>query len=291
MNLYFNPNLDSEALRAKVFGGGIIVMQAAQAQSLELVEHANAMIGEAFHPHVAQKAQESLAVKDFVAIVAALKKRFTNDAQSKELLKKMLIGLGLDLEQTYFDVPRLRVVTSGGYLSSGVGYAYKPHRDTWYSSPAQQLNFWFPVHQLEPENCLEFFPTYWGIPVKNSSERFDYGEWIAEGRKNAHLHVTTDERQHPLPLEEVSATDSLRLVCGPGDTIVFSAEQLHGTVPNSSGKTRFSIDFRVIDLGDVRANRGPEKRDTQARGSTLNDFVRASDYEPIERALSQPSTA
>ena len=70
-------------------------------------------------------------------------------------------------------MPRLRTVTSDGYLTSGLGYAFKPHRDTWYSSPMCQLNWWLPIYETTPENTMAFHPRYWDLPIKNSSNDFN----------------------------------------------------------------------------------------------------------------------
>ncbi len=93
-----------------------------------------------------------------------LKSKFTNDLATKKLVQEILADFGLDLDKTYFDVPRLRVVTSDKFLTSGVGYAYKAHRDTWYGSPASQINWWLPVFDLDVEQTLALYPSYWHNP-------------------------------------------------------------------------------------------------------------------------------
>jgi hypothetical protein len=65
-----------------------------------------------------------------------------------------------DLEKTYFDVPRLRTSTAGGYLTSEIAYAFHPHCDTWYSAPQCQTNWWFPVYEIELSNGTAFHPRY-----------------------------------------------------------------------------------------------------------------------------------
>jgi len=215
-----------------------------------------------------------------------LKSRFTNDLQTKKLVRKVLESFGCDLETTYFDVPRLRVVPHGGYLSSGVSYAYKAHRDIWYSSPTAQVNWWMPVFDVTTERAMSFFPEYWDKAVPNSSSEFDYGEWCRVGRTMATSQVKEDTRKHPLPLAPVETRSELRIAGTKGDAILFSAAQLHSTAPNQSGLTRFSIDFRTINLGDLDSGRGAPNIDSKATGTTLGDFLRASDFEPIDASRS-----
>jgi hypothetical protein len=58
-------------------------------------------------------------------------------------------------------------------------------------------------------------------------------------------------------------------------------------VPNTSGKTRFSIDFRTVHIEDVRARREAPNVDSACTGTSLRDFLRAKDFErfPEEDAL------
>ena len=47
--------------------------------------------------------------------------------------------------------------------------------------------------------------------------------------------------------EEIDYNDEIRLTVKSGNVIVFPSTHLHATVPNTSRKTRFSIDFRIIN--------------------------------------------
>ena len=69
--------------------------------------------------------------------------------------------MGCDLDDTYFDVPRMRTATHGGYLTAGIAYAFHPHRDTWYSAPFSQINWWIPMYEIEPDNSMAFHLRYW----------------------------------------------------------------------------------------------------------------------------------
>ncbi len=73
----------------------------------------------------------------------------------------------------------------------------------------------------------------------------------------------------------------VRLVTEPGGAILFSAAQMHSTVPNTSGRTRFSIDFRTVHLGDLRDGKAAANIDSRPVGTSLRDFMRGSDLTPI----------
>ena len=68
-------------------------------------------------------------------------------------------------------------------------------------------------------------------------------------------------------------------------TLVFSAAQLHSTVPNTTSRTRFSIDFRTANLDDLIEGVGAPNIDSECTGTTLRDFLRASDLEPLPEEI------
>ena len=76
----------------------------------------------------------------------------------------MLSALGCDLEKTYFDVPRLRTMAHGEYLKAGLALQFHPHRDTWFSAPQQQINWWLPVYEIVPRITVFSPDLITGIP-------------------------------------------------------------------------------------------------------------------------------
>jgi len=178
-------------------------------------------------------------------------------------------------------VPRLRSAMPQDYLTSGIAYAFHPHRDTWYSAPFFQLNWWLPVYDLSPQNCLAFHPHYFSKPVKNSSAGYNYYRWNAENRGSAAQHVKTDTRAQPKPEEPMELDPQIRIIAPPGSTILFCGAQMHSTVPNTSGVCRYSIDFRTVHLDDALNRRGAANVDTAATGTTMRDYLRAADLNRI----------
>lgn len=281
MKICLDGNFTDRERRGALFQGDLLLYSQRPAMAA-LCRHAGCLIEEVFGEDP-ERAQFSMDVETFVAKAGPLKSRFTNDLSTKILVRAVLEEYGCDLDKTYFDVPRLRVVTSDGYLSAGVGYAYKAHRDTWYSSPNCQLNWWVPVYHLSEARSLAFYPRLWDQHVANSSCDFDYGEWCRIGRNQAAGQIKTDTRKHPLPLENLDPAEEMRITVGAAEMILFSGAHLHATVPNTSGLTRFSLDFRTVHEEDLQSGAGAPTVDCAARGTTLGDFLRASDFAPISR--------
>lgn len=271
------PRISDDERRRSLYAGDIL-FHTPRASTQTFCEHAWQLIAEAFDPIDPAKAQFELSVEKFVEIIAPLKTRFTHHPRSKQLLTDVLEDFGCEIGDTYFDVPKLRIVSSDGYLTSGVGYAYKSHRDTWYACPQSQINWWLPVSEITERCALVLHPQYFDRPVKNNSGDFDAYRWNAEGRKSAAQYINSDPRPHP-HLQEAIELDREVLVGRPGSAILFSAQHLHGTIPNDSGRTRFSIDFRTVNRQDIEAHAGATLIDNASTGTTLRDFLCAKGYQ------------
>lgn len=284
MNIVTNPSLDDGARRSELYRGAIFVLSPCTG-SLKLCQLAQTLIEEAFHPFDCRKAHESLPVEKCVAILAELKPRFIHHPAAKEHIREMLSQSGCDLERTYFDVPRLRTAFPREYLSSGIAYAFHAHRDTWYSAPLCQVNWWTPVFDISPENCMAFHPRYWDEALPNNSACYNYYEWNKLSRKSAAQHIRSDTRAQPQSLVSVAADSQVRLVTQVGEAILFSGAHLHSTVPNSCGVTRYSIDFRTVNVDDLWERRGAPNLDSACTGTTLHDYLRGSDYSHLSEEV------
>ncbi|MEV4253340.1 hypothetical protein AB0J52_09230 [Spirillospora sp. NPDC049652] len=282
--MFSNAVLDDDTRRGLLFQGEVFVYSATPA-SRALIGFARELIDEAFGGRDPETAQHEMEVGAFAALLAELKPRFIHHPRCRALLPELLAEMGCDPSRTYFDVPRLRTSTSGDYLTTGISYAFHPHRDCWYSAPFNQVNWWIPVFGIVPENAMAFHPRYFDRPVLNGSARYDYAEWNRTSRRTAARHIGTDTREQPKAEEPVELDPQIRVVPEAGGLLVFSGAQFHSTVPNTSGRTRFSIDFRTVHLDDVRARRGAPNVDAACTGTTLRDFVRCSDLAAMPEEL------
>jgi hypothetical protein len=283
-SVFLDSPADDASRRRALYGGDLFVY--ARRPSVEaFVAFAREMVEKAFAPHDPRTAQERYPVERYVEVLAKLKPAFIHHPESKRHIRAILEELGCDPERTYFDVPRLRTSCYDNYLSAGLAYAFHLHRDTWYSAPHCQLNWWFPVYPIAPDNCMAFHPRYWAKAVANDSARYNYYEWNATSRKTAAQQITSDTREQPHALEPLDPDPQVKLLCEPGGLILFSGAQMHSTVPNTSRATRFSIDFRTVNLDDVRDRRGAPNADSACTGTTMRDYLRAADLERIPEEL------
>lgn len=284
MNLLFAPSCSEDDRRSRLYQGDLVVFPPS-ASTLALAEFARMLVEEAFSPFDPRHAHEGMDVQQAVQILTRLKPHFIHHPTTKTLLQRVLIEHGCSADQTYQDVPRLRVAFPKDFLTTGIAYAHHPHRDTWYSAPPSQLNWWMPLYDFDATQGMAFHPAYWDRAIENDSAAFDYYRWNAEGRRKAALHVGSDTRQQPHAQEALELTPDLRIVVPTGGIILFSGDHLHSTVPNATQVARWSIDFRTVNLDDLGLRRGAPVRDVACTGTSIRDFRRVRDLDPMPEKI------
>jgi hypothetical protein len=258
--------------RAHMYGGAINI-SSPSTSSIEFAMFARDLIGEAFGGRDPELAQFDLPVDDYAAILNVLKRQFFHHPESKRFLQRLLVERDCDAETTFADVPRLRTSASDDYLATGIAHAWHPHRDTWYAAPLAQLNHWMPVYDVSEDNAMAVHTEYFNQAIANDSAAYHHHEWSAEHRAAS--------RPLPGPTETVSPFSDTVFVLPFGGMLEFSGHHLHSNVPNESGRTRFSIDFRTVDVGDIRTGLGARNVDGRCTGSSIRDFVSAADLSPM----------
>ena len=284
--VYFNQDIGDDERRKKLYNGDLYLYAQSEG-TRQLCQLAREMCEHAFAPYHPVEAQHHLAVEEYNEILKDLKPNFIHHPRCKEIIPQLLADFGCDLDRTYFDVPRLRTATAQDYLNSGLAYAFKPHRDTWYSPPMCQLNWWLPVYEIEANNGMAFYPDYWDQPVKNSSNTWHYRLWNETGRKLASQQGTKDDRKQSEALEALNLDPDLRLVPEQSGLMIFSAAHLHGTVPNTTNRTRISIDFRTVHLDELETDTGAQNMDSQCAGTTIHDYLRGSDRTQMPHTVAE----
>lgn len=276
----FGHNDNDDQRRELLYGGDLFLTPPTPA-STALCEFARELVGEAFAGADPERAQYGMSAAEYASLLGELKPRFIHHPRNKELLRSLLEERGCDPDNTYFDVPRLRTSTSDGYLTTGIAFAWHPHRDTWFSAPMAQVNWWVPVYPVTPDNAMAFHLEYFDREVPNNSEIYNYYEWNAKFRGGAAAQIGKDDRPLPRGNEPIDLSTGVVPVSTVGGFTIFSGQHLHSSVPNTSGVTRFSIDFRTVNIEDIRAGRSAKPVDIACTGSSIRDFIRVSDLSPM----------
>jgi hypothetical protein len=140
-------------------------------------------------------------------------------------------------------------------------------------------------YEIESENAMAFHPDYWSRPIRNGSEAYNYQEWVKTSRFFAAQQVKTDTRKQPHAEEKIELDPQVRAITKAGGLLIFSAAHLHSGVPNTSQRTRFSIDFRTVHLDDLSAKRGAPNVDSHCTGATMGDYLRGADLSHVPEEI------
>jgi hypothetical protein len=290
MSVFVDLDVPADELRQTLYDGNLIVLTRLTAVS-EFVNYTRDQLAELFKPYDPEHAHEHFDPAEMAKMLGSWKPRFIHAERSKRLVCNIITEAGLRAEQTHFDVPKPRTSFPMGHLTTGVAFAFPWHRDVWYSAPAQQINWWLPIFAARADNSMSFDLPCFNQAVPNSSDTFDYYENNAK-RLTTATQITKEQQARPGAIDH-KPIDEQVVLPAPGAVLLFSGAQLHTSIPNTSGRARYSVDFRTVDASDLLAGRGAPLVDAYCTGTSIRDFHNiadgsAFDEETITRLFGAP---
>lgn len=269
---------DPEAARAALYDG-VIYHLGATAASRALVTQVQALLETELGPSP-RDAATHLGPEELFTRLGRVRRTLFLDRVFHIAVARVIDGAGFDRQRIAFDPIRLRVVASGGHRNPRAAPVYYPHRDTWYAHPQAVIAWWIPLDDLPADQTFVFHPERFRREVPNGSERFDYQGWVADGWD---LKIGWQDREagrtadYPGVLGEIDPGPASGFACRRADNLLFAGAQFHRTLPHDAGRTRFSLDFRIVDLDDHARGLGAPNADNRSRGSAVDDYVRAGE--------------
>jgi hypothetical protein len=271
--------IDNTALRRALYGGALAKLPATRATSA-LVDATLALLGEEIGPGDVRALPSVLDPEDLFARVGRIRKRLYLEPRFHRLVRDVLDASGWGSAQTAFDPLRLRVVPHAGHENPRAAPVYYPHRDTWYAHPQGIVTWWIPLHDLAEDETFVFYPEWFDRPVPNDSEIFDYDAWVARGwsLKIGWQDIEAGRTaRYPQVAGAFAPGRSVGFACARGENVLFSGAHFHRTLRQMTGRCRFSLDFRVVHLGDHAEGLGAPNVDNRSRGSALRDYTMPGD--------------
>jgi hypothetical protein len=274
---YFAPALpgDNLATREAIFAGQVYLKPPGPA-SLALVQSVINLLKERLETEDIRRAHLKWSPEELFTRIGALRRTVYLETPYHQAVRDVVAECGFEPSRVAFDPIRLRVVQPGGHRNPLAAPVYYPHRDTWYAHSQSMVVWWLPLHDLTPEETFVFYPDYLDQPVANDSEVFDYADWIKDGPA---LKIGWQQREsgvtarYPGSLEAEMPPYAEGFSCRAGENLIFTGAHYHKTNPHDLELTRYSLDFRVVDLSDVAAGRGAPNADNRSKGATLPDYV------------------
>jgi hypothetical protein len=279
MTLFVDPDWTASTLRQRVYRGDLIILTNLPSVKT-FVEYTRRELVDLFRPYEPERVHEYIDKADMAKLLGSWKPSFIHASKSKELVGKIIREAGFPAEGTHYDVPKPRTSFPADHLTTGIAYAFPWHRDVWYGAPSQQINWWLPVFAVREDNAMRFDLQNFDRPVANSSARFDYYENNI-ARLSTASQISSEQQVRPAALNHTSV-DEVIIIPPPGAVMLFSGAHLHASIPNTSRRARFSVDFRTVDVADLHRHNGAPLVDTDCSGTAIRDFCRVSDGEPFD---------
>ena len=189
--IYIDSSMPEDERRRLLYAGDFFVLSPSRG-SQDLCDLARELSEEAFSPHHPATAQDHMPPEQYAGILLEAKPTFIHHPKAKSAITDLLTEAGCDLDKTYFDVPRLRTMAHGEYMRAGLALQFHPHRDTWFSAPYAQLNWWLPVYEIESENSMAFHPHYFDQPSRTAQ----VGTTTTNGTKRTKASRAADQGRH-----------------------------------------------------------------------------------------------
>ena len=183
-SVLFDPKLDDAGRRIQIYDGQLVIYSPTPS-SLALVKLARELIGDAFGAIDPETAQYHMPVEEYATLLAKFKPEFIHHPESKRSSRACCASWLRPRE----DLLRRAANANGDERrllhDAASPTPFIPHRDTWYSAPQCQINWWMPIYEIESGRSMAFHPRYWTQPVRNSSRTYNYAEW------NQHQPIST----------------------------------------------------------------------------------------------------
>lgn len=267
------PERDAE-LRRAMYDGTVFLLPATDA-SRALVGLARARLQDELGDDP-RGAHARMSDEELFLRIGRLRRELYLEEHAQKLLRDMAASVGFDRRETAFDPARLRVIAHGAADNPRAAPVYYAHRDTWYAHPSSVVTIWTALDDLPADETFVFYPERFREPVANDSEIFDYDAWVARGWS---LKIGWQDREASMKARypQVLGTEPYGreegFSCRQGEILLFSGAHFHRTLPQTRGRTRFSLDARLVQLDDHARGLGAPNVDGRSTGSALPDYV------------------
>ena len=263
-----------------LFSGDLLVQQNISAMH-QLIEWTSTLLDDSLKPLEAVTAQANLTPEKFIKLTTDAQTNFRVSEHARSLFFAALEECGVDLKQTYYDHFPLRIVPYGTKHNGARNSFISPHRDTWGSNIYSQLNWWAPIYELETSRTIAVYPKYWTDPIANDTAEWRFAKHI-ESRRNTPKGLKAPYPSAPSPIEDVDESEVVKVMLEPGDVLSFSSAHLHGSVPNTSNATRYSVEMRTINQLDLLADRAAPNVDNDGIELMYQWFKRITDKQALQ---------
>lgn len=271
------PAGDNAATRRAIYRGELFMLPKTEASD-RLVRDVRALLTVELGGDAIREIPSSLTNDDWFTRIGRVRRELFTSEVWHERVRELLASYDFDPGRTAFDPLRLRAIAHRGHENPLAAPVYYPHRDTWYAHSQAIITWWLPLDDLNEEETFVFYPERFAEVVPNDSEVFDYDAWVRDGWS---LKIGWQDQEASRRARYPSVLDAggydfgraRHFSCQRAETLLFSGAHFHRTLAQATGRARFSLDFRTVDLEDHARGEGAPNVDNRSRGSALVDYT------------------
>ena len=156
----------------------------------------------------------------------------------RKCFANFLLQIELDIQSTFMDYITFRYSPASGMKNIGTLIPTPAHRDTWASNIFNQINFWFPTHNVSDRNSIFFVPKYFQKRVNNNSD-----EWSFYRYKKTKEFLSTPVSNIKFPQNQIVSFNVKK-----GEVLCFSGHHIHGSLVGESD--RLNLETRIVCEND-----------------------------------------
>lgn len=156
----------------------------------------------------------------------------------RKYFANFLLQIELGIQSTFMDYITFRYSPASGMKNIGTLIPTPAHRDTWASNIFNQINFWFPTHNVSDRNSIFFVPKYFQKRVSNNSD-----EWSFYRYKKTKEFLSTPVSNIKFPQNQIVSFNVKK-----GEVLCFSGHHIHGSLVGESD--RLNLETRIVCEND-----------------------------------------
>ncbi len=237
INLSINDTTDS-SFKNKIFNGKILLIKNSK-DIFKIIQLTEQYFNYFFNAKVINFEKKKInydiessiffeIIQNRIKFCKLLRKYFAN----------FLFQIGLNINNTYMDNLTFRFSPGTGRKNIGKLIPTPAHRDTWASNIFNQINFWFPIHNVTVRNSIFFVPKYFNKKVKNNSDTWSFYQY-----KKSNKFCST-----PISNIKFSRSEIISFNIKKGEVLCFSGHHIHGSLLGQSD--RLNLETRIVCKND-----------------------------------------
>ena len=247
---YSHKQLTEEFFKKSIFSGHVIIIKKSD-EIFNIIKTTERYFIEVFDENIANLRLGKLKPnKEVNKLFVILQNRIKYSKAIKNQFSLFLDRVGLLPSKTFIDMITLRFSPREGRKSIGNLMPTGAHRDTWASNIFNQINFWFPIHNVSENNSIFLIPSVFNKKALNNSNSWNYVDYK---KKKINQSVPTTSLTF-------KNSEKIKFKLKKGEVLCFSGHHLHGS--KVGDRERINIETRIANRLDCQIYNIPKNIDS-----------------------------